>query len=74
LPQLIRIMAEVAPQVTLSTVRESGVNLHDAMADGCVDLDIGLLPQLKAGFFSSACSASAMRTCTDGGTRYSRIR
>lgn len=51
LPTLIERLSLVAPGVTLSTVRNTAVNLRDDMESGKVDLAIGLLPQLKAGFF-----------------------
>lgn len=51
LPALIERLRRDAPGVTLSTVRDSGVNLRDEMESGKVDLAVGLLPQLKAGFF-----------------------
>ncbi|MDN0077035.1 LysR family transcriptional regulator [Crenobacter sp. SG2303] len=51
LPVLIKLLAEIAPQVTLSTVRNNAVNLRDEMEAGRVDLAIGLLPDLKTGFF-----------------------
>jgi len=51
LPQLMRRMHELAPEVSISTVRNTAVNLKDAMEAGHVDLAIGLLPQLKGGFF-----------------------
>jgi DNA-binding transcriptional LysR family regulator len=51
LPKLIKLLAKVAPQVTLSTVRNNAVNLRDEMEAGRVDLAIGLLPDLKTGFF-----------------------
>lgn len=51
LPALIKLLAQVAPQVTLSTVRNTAVNLRDEMEAGRVDLAIGLLPDLKTGFF-----------------------
>ncbi|MDM0034359.1 LysR family transcriptional regulator [Variovorax sp. J22P271] len=51
LPRLMKRLQEVAPSVSLSTVRNTAVNLKDAMEAGQVDLAIGLLPQLKAGFF-----------------------
>ena len=51
LPTLIERLARNAPGVTLSTVRNTAVNLRDEMEAGQVDLAIGLLPQLKAGFF-----------------------
>ena len=51
LPQLMRRMHEIAPEVSISTVRNTAVNLKDAMEAGHVDMAIGLLPQLKGGFF-----------------------
>jgi DNA-binding transcriptional LysR family regulator len=51
LPVLMKNLAGVAPGVTLSTVRNSAVRLKDEMEAGKVDLAIGLLPDLKAGFF-----------------------
>jgi DNA-binding transcriptional LysR family regulator len=37
--------------VTISTVRNAATNLQDEMEAGHVDLAIGLLPQLKSGYF-----------------------
>ena len=51
LPALIERLRREAPGVTLSTMRDSSVNLRDELASGKVDLAVGLLPQLKAGFF-----------------------
>lgn len=51
LPRLVERLAKEAPGVTVSTVRNTAVNLRDDMEAGKVDLAIGLLPQLKAGFF-----------------------
>ncbi len=51
LPKLMEELARVAPGVTMSTVRNAAVNLRDEMEAGHIDLAIGLLPQLKAGFF-----------------------
>lgn len=51
LPALIEQIARLAPGVTLSTVRNTAVNLRDELESGHVDLALGLLPQLKAGFF-----------------------
>jgi DNA-binding transcriptional LysR family regulator len=51
LPRLMGLLAERAPGVTLSTVRNAAVNLREDMEAGKVDLAIGLLPQLKSGFF-----------------------
>jgi DNA-binding transcriptional LysR family regulator len=51
LPALVERLARDAPGVTLSTVRSTTVNLRDELEAGKVDLAVGLLPQLKAGFF-----------------------
>ena len=51
LPVLMDRLRQLAPSVSLSTVRNTAVNLKDEMEAGKVDLAIGLLPQLKAGFF-----------------------
>jgi DNA-binding transcriptional LysR family regulator len=51
LPKLMDALARLAPKITVSTVRDASVNLRDEMESGNVDLAIGLLPQLKAGFF-----------------------
>ncbi|MDB5961425.1 MAG: LysR family transcriptional regulator [Massilia sp.] len=51
LPRLMDMLATAAPGVTVSSVRNTSVNLRDEMEAGHVDLAIGLLPQLKAGFF-----------------------
>jgi len=51
LPRLMKRLGEVAPGVTISTVRNTAVNLADELESGRVDLALGLLPQLKTGFF-----------------------
>ena len=51
LPRLMQRLQKQAPSVTISTVRHTSLNLKDAMEAGQIDLAIGLLPQLKAGFF-----------------------
>jgi len=51
LPELVERLREQAPGIALSTVRTTATNLQEDMASGKVDLAIGLLPQLKAGFF-----------------------
>jgi DNA-binding transcriptional LysR family regulator len=51
LPALMERLRHEAPGVSVSTVRNTAVNLKDEMAAGKVDLAIGLLPQLKGGFF-----------------------
>ncbi|HSV60860.1 MAG TPA: LysR family transcriptional regulator [Variovorax sp.] len=50
-PPLMDALSHAAPGVTISTVRNTAINLRDAMEAGQVDIAIGLLPQLKAGFF-----------------------
>lgn len=51
MPKLMTLLAKVAPRVSVSTVRNTAVNLRDEMESGHVDLAVGLLPQLKTGFF-----------------------
>ena len=51
LPALVERLRQEAPGVALSTVRTTATNLRDDMESGKVDLAIGPLPQLKAGFF-----------------------
>ncbi|ABE42933.1 LysR family transcriptional regulator [Polaromonas sp. JS666] len=51
LPLLMEKIQKVAPAVSISTVRNTSTNLKDSMEAGHIDLAIGLLPQLKAGFF-----------------------
>lgn len=50
-PVLMEVLSRAAPGVTISTVRNTAVNLRDAMEAGQVDIAIGLLPQLKASIF-----------------------
>lgn len=51
LPALMERLRREAPGVTLSTMRNAAINLRDELESGKVDLALGLLPQLKAGFF-----------------------
>lgn len=51
LPDLMRRLSEIAPGVTISTVRNHADALRDAMEIGRVDLAVGFLPGLKSGFF-----------------------
>jgi DNA-binding transcriptional LysR family regulator len=50
LPRLMQELTRGAPGVSVSTVRNTAVNLKDQMEAGHVDLAVGLLPQLAAGF------------------------
>jgi DNA-binding transcriptional LysR family regulator len=51
LPALVERLRQEAPGVSLHTVRTTTTSLRDDMEAGKVDLAIGPLPQLKAGFF-----------------------
>jgi DNA-binding transcriptional LysR family regulator len=51
LPALIERLRRAAPGVQVITVRTTATNLREDMETGKVDLAIGPLPQLKAGFF-----------------------
>lgn len=51
LPRLMERLAQVAPGVTLQTVRTTSMHLQEDMKSGHIDLAVGLLPQLKTGFF-----------------------
>lgn len=51
LPMLMDVLTKAAPNVTINTVRNTAVNLRDEIEAGHVDLAVGLLPQLKTGFF-----------------------
>ncbi len=51
LPALMEAVTGRAPEVRISTVRNSAASLKEDMEAGRVDLAIGLLPQLQAGFF-----------------------
>ncbi len=50
LPTLMRALQEQAPGLGLSTLRNTSVDLRDQMARGAVDLAVGWLPDLDAGF------------------------
>lgn len=51
LPQLMKWLSATAPGVTVSTVRDTAINLREEMETGRVDLALGFLPDLQAGFF-----------------------
>jgi len=51
LPGLLREFERTAPHVSMNTVRNTAVNLQEEMESGAVDLAVGYLPALKAGFF-----------------------
>ncbi|BBQ83864.1 MULTISPECIES: LysR family transcriptional regulator [Enterobacteriaceae] len=51
LPRLMNLLSKEAPGVRITTVRDTAVPLKIEMENGGVDLAIGLLPQLEAGFY-----------------------
>ncbi|MEI8631180.1 LysR family transcriptional regulator [Vibrio sp. PP-XX7] len=51
LPRLMAYLAKHAPHISVSTVRDNGHSLREDLETGNVDLAIGLLPQLEAGFY-----------------------
>ncbi len=51
LPRLMEILSEVAPGISISTIRTTGSNLAEDMEAGRIDIAIGWLPHLKSGFF-----------------------
>ena len=54
LPVLMDAMARAAPGVTFEVVSVTQSGLKEDMASGRIDLALGLLPQLQAGFFQQA--------------------
>ncbi|MFZ3205069.1 MAG: HTH-type transcriptional activator NahR, partial [Pseudomonas sp.] len=51
MPRLMDALTRQAPHCMISTVHDSSVSLVQALQDGTVDLAVGLLPNLQAGFF-----------------------
>lgn len=51
LPVLLKEVMRSAPQLRISTVRNTAVSLKENLEIGKVDLAIGLLPQLQGGYF-----------------------
>jgi DNA-binding transcriptional LysR family regulator len=54
LPVLVDALSKVAPGVTVQVVSVTQASLKDDMGSGRIDLAMGLLPQLQAGFFQQA--------------------
>lgn len=50
-PRLVDALAKHAPNCVISTVRENPMSLREDLQNGTVDLAVGLLPHLQAGFF-----------------------
>ena len=51
MPTLIDELSRLAPNIKISTLRNSATNLKDEMESGSVDIAIGLIPSLQTGFF-----------------------
>ncbi|MCK0769550.1 MULTISPECIES: LysR family transcriptional regulator [Chromohalobacter] len=51
LPRLMSRLAEVAPHVSLRTTRSDLYDIKHDMEEGHIDLAVGLIPQLGAGFY-----------------------
>jgi DNA-binding transcriptional LysR family regulator len=54
LPVLMDALAHAAPGVTLQVVSVAQSSLKEDMSNGQIDLAMGLLPQLQAGFFQQS--------------------
>jgi DNA-binding transcriptional LysR family regulator len=54
LPVLIGVLSQHAPHVTLKIVSVTSSSLKEEMSTGHIDLALGLLPQLQAGFYQQA--------------------
>ena len=54
LPVLVDALAKAAPGVTLQVVSVAQSTLKEDMSTGKIDLAMGLLPQLQAGFFQQS--------------------
>jgi DNA-binding transcriptional LysR family regulator len=51
MPALMDALAELAPGCTISTLRNTSDSVAEGLQNGTVDLAVGLLPHLQAGFF-----------------------
>lgn len=51
LPHLLEHLSKAAPGVSLTTVRSRNSDLKQEMEAGQIDLSVGLIPQLGAGFY-----------------------
>jgi len=54
LPVLVDELSSIAPEVTLQVVSVTHPSLKEDMSTGRIDLAMGLLPQLQAGFYQQA--------------------
>jgi DNA-binding transcriptional LysR family regulator len=74
LPQLMAALHAAAPGISVSTVRNAAVNLQDEMESGQIDLAIGLLPQLKSGYFQRSLFRQRYVCMFRAGTNWTRAR
>lgn len=74
LPTLMDLLDKVAPRISLTTVRNTEVNLKDEMESGRVDLALGLLRSSRAAIFSAAFSCSGTLVCSAKDMRWTRRR
>lgn len=51
LPQFMRRLKTLAPKISISTLRDNTSSLQENMESGHVDIAVGMLPQLKTGYF-----------------------
>lgn len=51
LPRLLQHLLQAAPEISLSTTRSQNNELKFEMEEGQIDLAVGLIPQLGAGFY-----------------------
>ncbi len=51
MPKLMNALTRLAPHCLLSTVRSNSDTLAESLQSGAVDVAVGLLPNLQAGFF-----------------------
>ncbi len=51
MPTLMERLSQTAPRIKISTLRNNSAKLSDEMANGSVDIAVGLLPSLTTGFF-----------------------
>lgn len=51
LPQLMQRLKTLAPKISISTLRDNTASLQENMENGHVDTAVGMLPQLKTGYF-----------------------
>lgn len=51
LPALMTLLSKAGPGITITSVRNTTVNLRDEMESGRIDLALGVVPEIEFGFF-----------------------